>query len=64
MALKGNLKVLFWTTKMQNTANTILTALVPAVPLCYPLPTIDLSLATDASDSHISGVLQQREAGA
>jgi hypothetical protein len=33
------------------------------VPLTHPLPDAVLSLATDASDTHIGGVLQQREGG-
>ena len=63
-ALKGNPKVFCWTTEMQATADAIRVALAAAVPLSHPLPTAELSLATDASDSHIGGVLQQREAGA
>jgi len=35
-------------------------ALVAAVPLAHPLPGAVLSLATDASDSHVGGVLQQQ----
>jgi RNase H-like domain found in reverse transcriptase len=38
-------------------------ALAAAVPLAHPLPGVPLSLATDASDSHIGGVLQQKIRG-
>jgi RNase H-like domain found in reverse transcriptase len=34
-----------------------------AVPLAHPLPDVPLALATDASDSHIGGVLQQKVRG-
>jgi hypothetical protein len=34
--------------------------LVAAVPLQHPAPTAELSLATDASDTHIGGVMQQK----
>jgi len=34
--------------------------LVAAVPLQHPSPDAELSLATDASDSHIGGVMQQK----
>jgi hypothetical protein len=30
------------------------------VPLQHPAPTTELSLATDASDTHIGGVMQQK----
>ena len=36
-------------------------AVVETVPLAHPLPLVELSLATDASDIHIGGVLQQKE---
>ena len=52
------------TAEMQATTDAIKAALVAAVPLSHPLPAAQLSLATDASDSHIGGVLQQQEAGA
>ncbi len=62
-ALKGNPKVLSWTAEMQAPTTAIKAVLVAAVPVSHPLPATQLSLATDASDSHISGVLQQREVG-
>ena len=63
-ALKGNPKVLSWTAEMQAATDNIKAALVAPVPLSHSLPAAQVSLATDASDSRISGVLQQREAGA
>ena len=60
-ALKGNPKVLSWTTEMQAAATAIRAA---AVLLCHPLPTVQLSLANYTSDSLIGSVLQQQEAGA
>ena len=60
-ALKGNPKVLVWSTDMQVSFTAIKDALVEAVPLAHPLPHAELSFATDASDTHIGGVLQQRE---
>ena len=56
-ALKGNPKGLSWTAEMQTTAVRV--ALAATVPLTHPLPTAELSLATDASDSHIGSILQQ-----
>jgi RNase H-like domain found in reverse transcriptase len=38
-------------------------ALAAAVPLAHPLPEVPLALATDASDSHVGGVLQQKVRG-
>ena len=63
-ALKGNPKVLSWTAEMQAATDNIKAALVAPVPLSHSLPAAQVSLATDASDSRISGVLQKREAGA
>jgi hypothetical protein len=37
--------------------------LASAVPLQHPIPSATLSLATDASDSHVGGILQQRSPG-
>ena len=59
--LKSNLKVLVWSTDVQVSFAAIKDALVEAMPLAHPLPHAELSLATDASDTHIGGVLQQQE---
>ena len=58
-ALKGNPKVLSWTAEMQAATDNIKAVLVAPVPLSHPLPAAQVSLATDASDSCISGMLQQ-----
>jgi RNase H-like domain found in reverse transcriptase len=39
-------------------------ALAAATGLAHPLPHAQLALVTDASDSHVGGVLQQREGAA
>ena len=46
---------------MQESFTAIKATLVDTVPLAHPLPHAELSLATNASDTHIEGVLQQRE---
>ena len=46
---------------MQESFAAIKATSVEAVPLAHPLPHAELSLATDTSDTHIGGVLQQRE---
>jgi hypothetical protein len=38
-------------------------ALAAAVPLAHPAPNAVLSLATDASDTHVGGVFQQLTGG-
>ena len=59
--LKGNPKVLEWSDSLQQAFDSIKTALAAATPLAHPLPLAELSLATDASDTHIGAVLQQKE---
>jgi len=59
-ALAGNPKVLPWTPQMDSAFAAAKAALVGAVPLAHPCPSATLSLATDASDSHVGGVLQQK----
>jgi hypothetical protein len=44
---------------MSTTLATIKAALVATVLLALPLPGADLSLATDASDTHVGAVFQQ-----
>ncbi len=53
----GNLS---WTPTMQTSFLAAKSLLASAVPLHHPSPTAVLSLATDASDSHVGAVLQQR----
>jgi hypothetical protein len=57
--LKGSPKVLLWSPAAEATFIAAKTALVATVLLCHPAPHAVLSLAVDASDSHVGGVLQQ-----
>jgi cleavage and polyadenylation specificity factor subunit 1 len=58
--LKGSPKVLLWSPAADAAFVAAKAALVAAVPLCHPAPQAVLSLAVDASDSHVGGVLQQK----
>jgi hypothetical protein len=58
--LKGSPKVLLWSPAAEAAFVAAKAALVAAVPLCHPAPHAVLSLAVDASDSHVGGVLQQK----
>jgi hypothetical protein len=58
--LKGGAKTLEWTTSAQEAFQGAKCLLAAAVPLQHPAPTAELSLATDASDAHIGGVMQQK----
>jgi len=60
-ALAGNPKVLTWLPNMSAAFTAAKAALVAAVPLAHPRPDACLSLATDASDTHVGAVLQQQE---
>jgi hypothetical protein len=51
--------MLEWTTSAQDAFQNAKRLLVAAVPLKHPAPNAELSLATDASDTHIGGVMQQ-----
>jgi hypothetical protein len=57
--LKGSPKVLDWSLEAATAFEASKKALISAVPLSHPAPGAQLSLAVDASDSHIGGVLQQ-----
>ncbi len=48
---------------MQLALNTAKSLLASAVPLHHPHPSAKLSLATDASDTHVGAVLQQQTQG-
>jgi hypothetical protein len=52
-----------WTSPMDSSFQTAKSLLASAVPLHHPNPSAILSLATDASDSHVGAVLQQRARG-
>ncbi|MEG2138194.1 MAG: reverse transcriptase domain-containing protein, partial [Oscillospiraceae bacterium] len=58
-ALVGNPKTLTWGPLLAASFAAAKTALVDAAPLAHPAPGAALSLASDASDSHVGGVLQQ-----
>jgi hypothetical protein len=49
-----------WTATAQESFQKVKQLLAAAVPLQHPSPTAELSLATDASDTHIGGVMQQK----
>ena len=57
--LRGSPKVLDWPPEAAVAFTASKKALVGAVPLSHPAPNAVLSLATDASDTHVGGVLQQ-----
>ena len=59
--IKGNPKELDWSTPLQQSFDTIKAALAATTLLVHPLPHVELSLATEASNTHIGGVLQQKE---
>jgi hypothetical protein len=58
--LKGGAKTLQWTATAQEAFQKAKCLLAAAVPLQHPAPNAELSLATDASDTHIGGVMQQK----
>jgi hypothetical protein len=58
--LKGGAKTLEWTASAQEAFQAAKRILAAVVPLQHPAPTAELSLATDASDTHIGGVMQQK----
>ncbi len=60
-ALKGAPKTLVWPPAAVFGAAK--TALAAAVPLAHPAVNAVLSLATDASETHVGGVLQQLTCG-
>jgi len=62
-ARRGNPKKLVWSPEMQTSFQHIKWALASAVLLAHPASSAALVLATDASDMHVGGVLQQREGG-
>ena len=62
-ALRGKPRQLVWTSEMHAAFSQAKQALATAVSLAHPDPTATLALATDASDKHVGGVLQQRREG-
>jgi hypothetical protein len=61
--LRGNLKTLVWTEVAAATFSAAKAALAAATALVHPCPGAVISLATDASDTHIGSVLQQLSGG-
>ena len=60
-SLKGNSKGLDWSATLQQSFDAIKATLATTTLLAHPLPHAELSLATDASDTHIGSILQQKE---
>jgi hypothetical protein len=58
--LKGGPKTLEWTAQVQEAFQNAIRLLAAAVPLQHPAPQAKLSLATNTSDTHIGGVMQQK----
>ncbi len=58
--LKGGAKTLEWTVSAQEAFQIAKRLLAAAVPLQNPAPNAELSLAIDASDTYIGGVMQQK----
>jgi hypothetical protein len=58
--LKGRAKTLQWTATAQEAFQRAKCLLAAAVPLQHLAPNAELSLATDASDTLIGGVMQQK----
>jgi len=59
--LRGSPKTLDWSAHAADAFLAAKAALIAAVPLSHPAPGATISLAVDASDSHVGGVLQQLE---
>jgi hypothetical protein len=58
--LKGGAKRLDWTAPAPEAFQNAKRLLAAVVPLQHPAPNAELSLATDPSDTHIGGVMQQK----
>jgi hypothetical protein len=62
-ALRGNPKTLEWPPAAAAAFEADKTTLAAAVRLAHPALNTVLSLAIDASDTHVGGVLQQLDGG-
>ncbi len=58
--LKGGAKTLRWTAVAQEAFQSAKHLLATVLPLQHPSPQAELYLATDASDTHIGSVMQQK----
>jgi len=63
-ALAGNPRKISWSPIMVSAFQQAKAALTAAIPLSHAAPGAVISLATDASDTHVGGVLQQQVQGA
>jgi hypothetical protein len=61
--LRGKPKVLVWSAEAAAAFTAAKVALVSVVPLSHPAPGAAISLAVDASDSPVGGILQQYQQG-
>ena len=61
--LKGGKKTLEWSPHLDAAFNKSKQVLANAVPLAHPAPDAAIAVATDASDTHIGGVLNQQVRG-
>ncbi len=59
----GGKKTLEWSAALDNPFQRSKQVLTAAVPLAHPAPNAAITLATDASDTHIGGALQQQVQG-
>jgi len=62
-ALAGNPRVLNWSQELQDGFDRAKSALSSAVSLAHPSPSTEVSLITDASNTHVGAALQQKESG-
>ena len=62
-ALAGNPWVLNWSQELQDAFDKAKSALSSAVSLKHPSPSAEVSLVTDASNTHVGAALQQKESG-
>ena len=62
-ALKASSDPFTWSSSMQASFDQAKSALLSASSLKHPVPGAEVSLAVDASGSHVGGVLQQRVGG-
>jgi len=63
-ALAGNPPVLNWSQELQDASfDRAKSTLSSAMSLTHPSPSAEVSLITDASNTHVGAALQQKESG-
>ena len=62
-ALSGNPQVINWSQELQDAFVKAKSALSSAFSLSQPSPSAEVSLVTDASNTHVGAALQQKESG-